>query len=145
MSCTLIYSIINSIFSPSSHHKAQHNRHTVRKEGQSDPAPPLCSVGKEHFRGDALCAFCSPVNLATIKYLCFLVELLTLLPQLVSSLPVSDDIYPSAHQRCPSLSAFFFPFSTPSLLPDLSSFRAALSAFLSSFMFSLINYDTADV
>lgn len=56
--------------------------------------------------GTAFCALCFPVSLALIKYLCFHAELLTLLPQLVSSCPVSDDICTSVtqHHRC--LSAF---------------------------------------
>lgn len=49
--------------------------------------------------GTAFCALCFPVSLALIKYLCFHAELLTLLPQLVSSCPVSDDICTSVTQH----------------------------------------------
>lgn len=73
------------------------------------PGPPLCSVGKVAFGGNTHCGLCSPVNLALIKYLCFLVELLTLLPQLVSCLPVSDDTGSVLHQySCPSPCLFCF-------------------------------------
>lgn len=54
------------------------------------------------FGGDVFCTLCSHVNLALIKYLCFLVELLTLLPPLVSCLSVSDDICAAVYQHpCP--------------------------------------------
>ncbi|KAK5618247.1 hypothetical protein CRENBAI_020410 [Crenichthys baileyi] len=96
---------------------------------------------KGGFGSNDLCTLCLPVNLALIKYLCFLVELLTLLPPLGFSLPVSDDIQPTAAWRNCCLCVCL----TQSELDDPSSFRFALSTLCFSFMVSLINYDAQGV
>lgn len=63
------------------------------------------------------CVFCSPVNLAAIKYLCFLVELLTPPSPAGLFLAVYDDIQHAAHvQSCPSFCLCYLTFPPSSLL-----------------------------
>lgn len=103
----------------------------------------LQTLWERHTPGDdAPRAFCSAVNLALIKYLCFPVDLLTLFSSLAFLPPSLWRQSPHCTASPPHIysSSFLFP-CTRSLPSDLSSFLTALSAFffLYSFMFSLIN------
>lgn len=128
-------------------HKAEYNRHILCNESQTQLASLLC--GKRTFFEATLCVLFVPLSIWPRSNI--YVSLLNSSPffpswfLLSQSLTTFALLYTSITACLSRSLSAFMSFSTPSLLPDLSSFHAALSAFLSSFMFSVINYNLGEV